>query len=1101
MKKSIVSVLFIILFITVTVAQVPKNCIRVNSGEIIPKAIKLMDDDKLEESEQLLLSVPFDDTLYTWAQYELALLYYDQEKYEKTLELLTANGTNSSAGFNLLGNTYSDLNQYQKAFDTYDEGLKIYKYNNQLYFNKGIVYLKTEEKEKAVACFKKAILCNPLHQGSHFQLGMTYLSQGYTIPGILALNYTVMLNPSSNYAIQALIKLDEIYGKGIKQYNADIKISDEINKKNERFNKLMMYVDSKIAINKSFKSKSKINHILVKQNQLVFENIEPDFNSHEIVDKLYIPYFKTVLDKKTYNIFSYYLLKNTNINNNKVSAEAAKMGKEHKQLAADFLNFLKPVMAKGIGLENKENITYEYDDNYVLAYFGKYESENNGTEKNRTGLWTFLYNSGNINTEAHYVDNKLTGTYTQYQYGDVINKYELKEGKINGVAYSYFPESTDNTILPEVIVEYENDTINGNKKIFNRSRVLLEDAVLKGNYYEGEVKFYDEQGRIKEISEYKAGINRGNYITYYANGNMKSKIYFGEKDEPGNVAFYYPDGTLQMIGNSKNEQLVGKTTNYFINGNIKSETEYNDSGMKEGRSVNYYYNGQKSMDFNYSNGKLNGESSQYNRSGKPFLKEVYKNDILTGVYLYNTDGSEKEYITPKGKKISFDIYDEEGFLYKTITYQNVETKDKTEKVYFTNGRLSSENHYMDDQFEGKQYSYYQNGQLSSCSEYHHDMLNGLSMSYYSDGKIYFERYYMEDQPNGAIYYYFPNEKIQRMVVFNKGIKQSDAVFNINGEKYSETKYKNGLIYTLAFYNEKGEIFKTDTIENGNGMLRGYFLNGKKSGEAKIIAGMSCDTAVWYDSDGKILNKEVYLNDNIEGISTSFYPFGRLYTKGNYVLGNLHGEKISYYQNGKISNVTNYENGELNGNSVGYFSDGDIFHVLKYEENMLEGISTYYAHDSVPALKIKYLYGRAVTYSYMDKNMKMTEFKPFPKDKIQITSYYPNGKKSMELDYENGMKNGKQIIYYPNGKISDEKNFLNNVYDGAVISYYENGKIQSVANYKNDLLQGKYEEFYDSGKPFYEANYYFDELNGVVNLFDKSGLLLNSANYYYGYIIK
>ncbi len=1101
MKKSILSLLFIILIISISFAQVPKNCIRVNSGEIIPKAIKLMDDGKLEESEQLLLSVPFDDTLFYWSQYELALLNYDQEKYEKALEILSSIGVTSSAGFNLMGNTYSDLNQYQKAFDTYDEGLQIYKYNNQLNFNKGIVYLKLDEKEKAIDCFQKAILCNPLHQGSHFRLGMTYLSQGYTIPGILALNYAVMLNTNSNYAIQALVKIDEIYSKGIKSYNEDIPISDEISKKNQRFNKLMLFIDSKIALNKSFKSKSKINHIIVKQNQLVFENVEADSNSHEIFNQLYIPYFKTVLDKKKYNLFSYYLLKNTNIDNNKISSEAAKMEKEHKQLYLDFLNFLKPLIEKGIGIDNKEGITYEYDNNYVLNRFGKYTAGNSIDEKKRIGLWTFLNSFGDINKEIHFVDGKLTGPYALYKEGEVINRYELNDGKINGVAYSYFDKSTDNTILPEIIIEYVNDSVNGVKKLYNRSGVLIEDAVLKANYYDGEVKLYDEQGRIKEISEYKEGANRGNYIAYYANGNMKSKIYFGEKDELGNVAHYYSDGTLQMIGYSKNEELVGKSTRFFINGNIKDEREYNDSGLEEGRFVYYYNNGQKSKEFNYINGKLNGEYWYYNRSGKPLAKEIYKNDILTGVYLYNTDGSEKEYKTTKNKMISYDIYDEEGILYKNISYQNVEKKEKTVKVYFANGLLSSENHYINYELDGKQYSYYQNGQLNNYSEYSQDMLNGLSISYYPDGKIYFEGYYMEDQPNGAIYYYFPNEKIQHILVFNKGIRQSETFFYINGDKFSDYKYANDLIHIQTYYNEKGEILKIDTIENGNGIMRAYFLNGEKSLETRIVAGMSCDTAVWYCSDGKVLTKDFYLNNNIEGMSSSFFPFGKISSKGNYLLGNLHGEKITYFLNGKISSVENYKNGELFGNSVGYFPDGDLYYVMYYEEDLPEGIATYFAHDSIPALKIKYLYGRAVSYAYMDKNMKMSEFKPFPKEKIQIISYYSNGKKSMEIEYENGMKNGKQIIYYPNGSISEEKIFVNNMYDGTLISYYKNGKIRTVVDYKNDLMHGKYEEFYDNGKLFFEATYYFDELNGVANLFDKSGTLLNSEKYYYGNIIK
>ncbi|MEJ1730629.1 tetratricopeptide repeat protein, partial [Escherichia coli] len=93
--------------------------------------------------------------------------------------------------------------------------------NYSFYFNKGIVYQKMQAYDKAMPCFEKSILCYPTHQSSHLQLGITYLKQKYYIPGVLALNYAVMISPSTDKALTALGILNDIYVNGFDSYNTD----------------------------------------------------------------------------------------------------------------------------------------------------------------------------------------------------------------------------------------------------------------------------------------------------------------------------------------------------------------------------------------------------------------------------------------------------------------------------------------------------------------------------------------------------------------------------------------------------------------------------------------------------------------------------------------------------------------------------------------------------------------------------------------------------------------------------------------------------------------------------------------------------------------
>ena len=65
------------------------------------------------------------------------------------------------------------------------------------------------------------------------------------------------------------------------------------------------------------------------------------------------------------------------------------------------------------------------------------------------------------------------------------------------------------------------------------------------------------------------------------------------------------------------------------------------------------------------------------------------------------------------------------------------------------------------------------------------------------------------------------------------------------------------------------------------------------------------------------------------------------------------------------------------------------------------------------------------------------------------SYYPNGEKSRETNYEKGIENGSWIMWHENGNLYIEQTKVNGKTTGIWKEYYENGQIREVGEYFED----------------------------------------------------
>lgn len=93
--------------------------------------------------------------------YNLALIYYKHQEYEKSLDnlklALDYNSNIKPLIYNNMGTTYFQIGDYEKAIDSFNTALKLDSTVVNAYVNAGDTYLKLNNKELAMQMFKKVL--------------------------------------------------------------------------------------------------------------------------------------------------------------------------------------------------------------------------------------------------------------------------------------------------------------------------------------------------------------------------------------------------------------------------------------------------------------------------------------------------------------------------------------------------------------------------------------------------------------------------------------------------------------------------------------------------------------------------------------------------------------------------------------------------------------------------------------------------------------------------------------------------------------------------------------------------------------------------------
>ncbi len=110
-----------------------------------------------------------------------------------------------------LGNGYFDMNQYNKAIETYQKALKIDPKNADVRTDMGIMYRNSRDYDAAIREFRQAARDNPTHVNSRFNLAIVLQNDKKDIPAaIAAWEDFLRVAPADERAAMAKAQLEQL---------------------------------------------------------------------------------------------------------------------------------------------------------------------------------------------------------------------------------------------------------------------------------------------------------------------------------------------------------------------------------------------------------------------------------------------------------------------------------------------------------------------------------------------------------------------------------------------------------------------------------------------------------------------------------------------------------------------------------------------------------------------------------------------------------------------------------------------------------------------------------------------------------------------------
>jgi len=208
--------------------------------------------------------------------------------------------------------------------------------------------------------------------------------------------------------------------------------------------------------------------------------------------------------------------------------------------------------------------------------------------------------------------------------------------------------------------------------------------------------------------------------------------------------------------------------------------------------------------------------------------------------------------------------------------------------------------------------------------------------------------------------------------------------------------------------------------------------------------------------------------------------GLLARKLTFVDGELEGPLTLYYPNGNPEVIVNMKKGERDGRRVVFFPSGDTMLIDHHVMGKRTGEFMRYHENNTIKLQ---------------GNLKDNKWEEL------VTEYHTNGKLSAEMNFKDDKRDGSTTIYYRNGKIAEKSNYKLDKKVDDFESYYNNGQLASKGRYKNDNQVGKWSTYYYDGKLKEEAE--FDDngkKNSVNKTYDRDGKIHHEMEYKNGELL-
>ena len=222
-----------------------------------------------------------------------------------------------------------------------------------------------------------------------------------------------------------------------------------------------------------------------------------------------------------------------------------------------------------------------------------------------------------------------------------------------------------------------------------------------------------------------------------------------------------------------------------------------------------------------------------------------------------------------------------------------------------------------------------------------------------------------------------------------------------------------------------------------------------------------------------------------------------------------GEKIGDFKNydeeGHLLLEAHFLDSKLHGNNIAYYPDGSVRHNFQFKEGSKTGINiSYFQNGNVATREQVSLNGQVVTLDEFNKEGFQLSRKTYKKEKPEgVWFHYAEDGKTPRLKetYENGKLHGLRTTYYPDGKKSLEETYQFNLITGPVRKYYENGNVEWQCEYRASRQHGLYTSFYPSGMMKEQGEYIADKKHKDWIEYDEQGKVVKTYTFKAGILIE
>ena len=1066
------------------------------SGHLIEQAGNLYDSGQYKKAIALYQQIDRNDTNYVRSLSAISSCLFADSQFSAALEYAKKGlsvGTDPEKEpdfYNQIGNNLNEQDASEQAIRIYDSAIRKYPYYSLLYLNKGTALIRLKRFAEAEAIFKQVLVMDPYSYSSHYKLGYCALNQGKLVPAILSFTGYLMLSPDGRFRANCIGWLNKI-AKNVDTIQTFL--SQRKEDPDENYQLLEQILQSKIALDKNYKTITQLDDAISRQIQVVFEKMQYQAADNDFWMQYYIPWFKQVYTDGRFELFINRIFSSVNI---PVIQEYVK--KHKKELSAltdnvvDYLDLLRSTQELNYTKRNPDTITWSYSHgsfNGHGLYFKK-------TDK-LYGPWTFFYPPGTTKGSGAYnAEGGKEGNFIWYHpNGRIKGKEYYHNGKQEGEETYYFSNGQ-----PSSHSWYKNNQLEGESIAYYWTGGRHTITHYLAGKEDGVKIIFHNNGDTSVIENYIAGNLDGEYRSWTKYKTPDLITAYKKDVLDGHYQKFYENGQLHIAGDYKAGKQEGEWKTWYANGQLKSVTHYvNDK--TEGDEKEYFENGAVDNTCSYKNGKLNGDLRYFDEDTKPYAVLHYSNGTLQKAQYFDKTGKMVGESNHDGKAINLTQFLPDGSKRSEIPYNDKGDLHGTETFYYQSGQIEETDAYENGIQQGPSISYYPNGNKKTKNSYANGKLDGYHQSWYSHGQIQEEGWYKENDGQGYWLYHNELGDITDSNYYADDFLDGYKVhYAPNGKKTYEDRYHSGWLEEEIQYDSTGKVLSDSRFPAGTGHLRQFYSNGKPSLEAEYRrAQLVGPYKEWY-FDGKPMEVAHYNNGMLDSSFTTWFYNGSINTQGQYYYGEKTGVWKYYTNDGHPVLTEEYVRGELTGPQTRFYPNGKPEVITQYRNGKKEGTVKTYDPDGTLLFQLTYLHGDPVSYTYLDKRDSLLPEIPIPLQTAKIKTLFPNGKVSAEFALKDGYTHGEYRLYYTNGQLRSVNHRNYGELEGEYNFYYPSGQLKESGTYLHDNLHGVNREYNEKGIVTTEWNYYNGDTNGITKLFDDTGHLRQTDLYYYGTLL-